>query len=142
MESSDQAEERSGAQLRELNSMVRGQESSLSTALALFMLTNAVLVFSFFQQEDHYLARSAISLVGIAVNGVLLLVAMQARENLETCGGKALTSESDLGIPQELRIWTEATGGMPNWKTAQLSAAALLAFWGVGVAFALMNLLM
>jgi len=61
-----QTSEKGDGQLRELNSMIRRQESYFGSTFALFMIANAVLVFSYYQQEDHFLARSAISLVALA----------------------------------------------------------------------------
>ncbi|MBN1676971.1 MAG: hypothetical protein JW880_00370 [Candidatus Thermoplasmatota archaeon] len=142
MQKSWQASELGDAQLHELNSMIRAQDSYLGAPFALFLVANAVLVFSFYQQEGHYLARSAISLVALALNGSLLLVLLDARNNLRLWTEKALALESDLGVAQQFRIWGETPKGIPKWKTGLLMAAALLVYWGVCLAFAAANLLL
>lgn len=142
MQGSWQTNERGDGQLRELNSMIRRQESYFGSTFALFMVANAVLVFSYYQQEDHFLARSAISLVALAVNGSLFLILMEARGYLDLWKKKALALESDLGITQEFRVWGEAPESMVKSKVGSLTAAALLVYWGVCLAYAAINFLM
>lgn len=142
VEGSWRASEHGDAQLRELNSMIRGQEEVFGPTFALFMVANAVLVFSFYQQEDHYLARTAISLVALAVNGALFLILMEARAYLSLWKGKALALESDLGVAQEFRVWGDAPRVMLKCAIGPMAAAALLVYWASCLVFAVLSLLL
>jgi hypothetical protein len=142
MQESWQASERGEGQLRELNSMIRRQESYFGSAFGLFMVANAVLVLACFQQEDHYLSRTAVALIALALNGYLFLLLMEAREYLSLWKKKALALESDLGVTQEFRIWGETPKSMLKHKMGPMTAAALLVYWGVCFAHSLMNLVM
>lgn len=142
MEGSWQASERGDAQLRELNSMIRRQEGVFGPTFAMFMVANAVLVFSFYQQEDHYLARSAISLVALAMDGALFLLVMEARAYLELWRGKALALESDLGVAQEFRVWGETPKSMLKFTIGPMAAAALLVYWAACLVFAALSFLL
>jgi len=137
-----QTSEKGDGQLRELNSMIRRQESYFGSTFALFMIANAVLVFSYYQQEDHFLARSAISLVALAVNGSLFLLLMEAREYLELWKKKALALESDIGVSQEFRVWGETPKNMLKSKVGPMTTAALLVYWGICLAYAAINLVL
>jgi hypothetical protein len=142
MEGSWQASERGDAQLRELNSMIRRQEGVFGPTFAMFMAANAVLVFSFYQQEDHYLARSAISLVALAMDGALFLLVIEARAYLELWMGKALALESDLGVAQEFRVWGETPKSMLKSTIGPMTAAALLVYWAACLVFAALSFLL
>ncbi len=140
MQGSWQANEHGEGQLRELNSMIRRQESYFGSTFGLFMVANAVLVFACFQQEDHYLSRTAIALVSLAVNGYLFLLLMEAREHLNLWKKNALALESDLGVGQEFRIWGENRKRTGKCTIGPLAAAALTAYWGVCFAHYLISL--
>jgi len=136
LQGSWQAGEQGGGQLHKLNSMVRTQEKASWTALGLVTVANAVLVFSYFQQEEHFLARSVISLVALAVNGALFAMLMEARGHQSMLKKKALALESDLGVPQEFRIWGEAPEGKLMTMIRPATAAALLIYWAVCLVYA------
>lgn len=142
MQGSWQASERGEGQLRELNSMIRGQENFFGTVFALFMVANAVLVFAYYQQEEHFLARTAISLVALAVNGSLFLMLMEARQYSDLWKKKALALESDLGITQEFRTWGEDPKSLLKAKAGPMTAATLLVYWGACLAYAAVNFVM
>jgi len=141
MEGSWQTDERGYGQLHELNSMIRRQEGHFGSTFALFMIANAVLVFSFYQQEDHFLARSAISAFALAVNGALFLMLMEAKGYLELWMSKALALESDLGITQEFRVWGEGPKSLSMPRMCSIAAAGLLVYWGVCLSFAAVSYL-
>jgi len=141
MQGSWQADEHGEVQLRELNSMIRRQESYFGSTFGLFMVANAVLVFACFQQEGHYLSRTAIALVSLAVNGYLLLLLMEAREHLNLWKKNALALESDLGVGQEFRIWGENRKRTGSCTMGPLTAAALTVYWGVCLAHSLISLM-
>lgn len=139
MQGSWQAGERGAGQLHELNSMIRRQEGYFGSSFALFLIANAVLVFAYYQQENHHLARTAISLVALVTNGALFVLLMEAKGHLELWKRKALALESDLGVPQDFRIWGDAPKGMVKTKVGPMAVAALLVYWAVCLAYSVMN---
>jgi len=142
MQGSWQANEHGERHLRELNSMIRRQESYFGSTFGLFMVANAVLVFACFQQEDHYLSRTAIALVSLAVNGYLFVLLMEAREYLDLWRKRALALESDLGVAQEFRIWGESPKRTVKCTMGPVAAAALIVYWGACFAHSLISLVM
>lgn len=104
------------------------------------MVANAVLVFAYYQQEEHFLARSAISLVALAVNGSLFVMLMEAKGYLGMLKKKALALESDLGVPQEFRIWGEIPEGKLISLVGPATAAALLVYWATCLVYAAISL--
>lgn len=127
-------------QLRELVGMVRNQETYLSTTSALYAVAVAVLVFSFYQQEEHFLARTGIALAGLLVGGTWYMIVARTSVCTSHWKAKILALESDLGVPQTFRISGETPNGMPKQRILQLATAAVVAYWAVCLAYAAVNL--
>jgi len=87
------------SQLRELNAMERSQDSNYWISSAILIVANAVLVAEFFRQEDHYLARLAISMVGLMIAAVMVLLVTRARQYKKRWLDKAKALEKELGVP-------------------------------------------
>ena len=121
--------------------MIRNQETYLSTTSGLYAVAAAVLVFSFFQQEDHFLARTAIALAGLLLGGTWYLIVARTSVCTAHWKMKVLALESDLGVPQTFRISDETPKGMPKQKILQMATAALLIYWAVCLVYAAANLI-
>ncbi len=120
--------------------MVRNQETYLSTTSGLYAVAAAVLVLSFFQQEDHYLARTAIALAGLLLAGTWYMIVTRTSVCTGHWKSKVLALESDLGVPQAFRVSGEAPKGMPKQRILQMATAAVVVYWAVCLVYAAANL--
>ncbi len=116
------------SQLRELNTLEHGQDSNYWTSSAIFVIANAILVAEFFRQEDHYLARLVISLVGLMISAVMVLLIARARKYKKRWLEKAKALEKELGIPSKYAAWEDT--GLPGFSA---SLALMLATYGFAV---------
>lgn len=119
------------SQLRELNSMERSQDSSYWISSAIMIVANAALVAEFFRQEDHYLARLAISIVGLMIAGVMVLFVARAMKYKRRWLEKAKELEKELGVPSKYAVWEDR--GLPGFAA---SLALMLAMYGFVVMWA------
>jgi hypothetical protein len=127
-------------QLRELNAMQRNQDRSYWTSSAIFVVANAVLAAVFFQQEEHYLARSGIGLLGLLTTGVWYLIATRAHQYEADWLKKAESLETALGIDAKYRVWGDRPKGISTWNSIMIAVVSFAAFWVVGTSFAIWNL--
>ena len=128
-------------QLKELNAMERNQDRSYWASSAIFVAASAILAVVFFQQEDHYLARSAIGALGLLTTAVWLLTALRSHQFETQWMKKAEALEEKLGVNPKYRIWGERPKGFSSWHSMLLAMGGFVAFWVIGAAFAVWNLL-
>lgn len=130
-------------QLRELNAMERSQDSNYWISSAILIVANAVLVAEFFRQEEHYLARLAMSIAGLIIAVVMVLLVSRARQYKKKWLDKAKALEKDLDVPTQYAVWEDK--GLPGFAA---SLALMLAMYGFVVmwisyaVFAAWNLLL
>jgi hypothetical protein len=129
-------------QLRELNAMERNQDRSYWASTAIFVTANAVVAAVFFQQEDHYLARTAIGIVGILITLTWLLIAIRSHQYESMWGKKAAELEKALGIDPRYAIWSDKPKGISSWNAILIAMSGFMAFWIVGTSIIAYNLLM
>lgn len=130
-------------QLRELNSMERSQDSSYWISSAILIVASSVLVAEFFRQEDHYLARLAISIVGLVIAVVTMLMVTRAVSYKKRWIYKAKALEKELGIPSSYSVWDER--GLPGFAASLALMLAMYGFvvmWAFYAAFAAWNLVL
>ena len=128
-------------QLKELNAMERNQDRSYWASSAIFVAATAILAVVFFQQEEHYLARSAIGALGLLTTAVWFLIALRSHQFETLWMKKAEALEEALGVDPKYRIWGERPRGFSSWRVMLLAMAGFVAFWVVGAAFAVWMLL-
>ena len=119
------------SQLRELNAMERSQDSNYWISSAILIVANAVLVAEFFRQEEHYLARLAISIVGLMIAAVMVLLVTRARQYKKRWLDKAKALEKELCVPSKYAVWEDK--GLPGFAA---SLALMLAMYGLVVMWA------
>jgi hypothetical protein len=131
------------SQLRELNAMERSQDSTYWISSAILIAANAVLVAEFFRQEDHYLARLAISIVGLMIAAVMVLLVARAMKYKRRWLDKAKALETELGVPSKYAVWEEK--GLPGFAASLALMLAMYGFvvmWASFAAFAAWNLVL
>jgi membrane-associated HD superfamily phosphohydrolase len=131
------------SQLRELNAMERSQDSTYWISSAILIAANAVLVAEFFRQEDHYLARLAISIVGLMIAAVMVLLVARAMKYKRRWLDKAKALETELGVPSKYAVWEEK--GLPGFAASLALMLAMYGFvvmWVSCAAFAAWNLVL
>jgi membrane-associated HD superfamily phosphohydrolase len=131
------------SQLRELNAMERSQDSTYWISSAILIAANAVLVAEFFRQEDHYLARLAISIVGLMIAAVMVLLVARAMKYKRRWLDKAKALETELGVPSKYAVWEEK--GLPGFAASLALMLAMYGFvvmWASCAAFAAWNLVL
>jgi hypothetical protein len=131
------------SQLRELNTMERGQDSNYWTSSAILIVANAFLVAEFFRQEDHYLARLAISIVGLMIAAVMVLLVTRARQYKKKWLDKAKALEKELGVPSKYAVWEdkELTGFSASFAL-MLATYGFVVMWAFFAAFAAWKLVL
>jgi len=131
------------SQLRELNAMERSQDSNYWISSAILILANAVLVAEFFRQEEHYLARLALSIVGLMISAVMVLLVARARQYKKRWLDKAKALEKELGVPTKYAVWEDK--GLPGFAASlalMLEMYGLVVMWGFFATFAAWNLVL
>ena len=123
-------------QLRELNAMERNQDRSYWASSAIFVAANAILAVVFFQQEDHYLARTAIGGLGLLATAVWLLIALRSHQFETLWMKRAEALEEKLGVDPKYRIWGDSPKGFSSWHAMLMAMGGFVAFWVVGAVFA------
>lgn len=129
-------------QLRELNAMERNQDRSYWASTAIFVTANAVVAAVFFQQEDHYLARTALGMLGLLVTLTWFLIALRSHQYELMWGVKAAKLEKALGVDQTYAVWSDKPSGVSSWYAILLAIAGFMGFWIVGTLIVLYNLIM
>jgi len=131
------------SQLRELNAMERSQDSNYWISSAILIVANAVLVAEFFRQEEHYLARLAISIVGLMIAAVMVLLVTRARQYKKRWLDKAKALEKELFVPSKYAVWEDK--GLPGFAASLALMLAMYGFvfmWVSYAAFAAWNLVL
>lgn len=131
------------SQLRELNAMERSQDSNYWISSAILIVANAVLVAEFFRQEEHYLARLAISIVGLMIAAVMVLLVTRARQYKKRWLDKAKALEKELCVPSKYAVWEDK--GLPGFAASlalMLAMYGLVVMWASYAAFAAWNLVL
>jgi hypothetical protein len=131
------------SQLRELNAMERSQDSNFWISSAILIVANAVLVIEFFSQEDHYLARLAISIAGLTIAVVMMLLVTRARQYKKRWLDKAKALENELGVPSKYAVWEDE--GFPGFGASlalMVAAYGFVVMWVFYAAFAAWNLVL
>lgn len=131
------------SQLRELNAMERSQDSNYWISSAILIVANAVLVAEFFRQEDHYLARLAMSIVGLMIAAVMVLLVTRAIQYKKRWLDKAKALENELGVPSKYAVWEDK--GLPGIAASLALMLAMYGFvvmWASYAAFAAWNLVL
>ncbi|MCU0853282.1 MAG: hypothetical protein MUC90_08545 [Thermoplasmata archaeon] len=128
-------------QLRELNAMERNQDRSYWASTAIFVTANAVAAAVFFQQESHYLARTAIGMVGLLITLTWFLIAIRSHQYESMWGRKAAELEKALGVDSRYAIWSDKPKGISSWYAILMAISGFMAFWIVGTAIVAFNLM-
>ena len=128
-------------QLRELNAMERNQDRSYWASTAIFVTANAVVAAVFFQQEGHYLARTALGMVGLLVTLTWLLIALRSHQYESMWGKKAAELEKALGIDPRYAVWSDKPTGISSWYAILMAMSGFIAFWIVGTVIVAYNLI-
>jgi hypothetical protein len=131
------------SQLRELNTMEHGQDSNYWISSSILMVANAVLVAEFFRQEDHYLARLAMSVVGLMIATIMVLLVARARQYKKRWLDKAKALEKELGVPSKYAVWEDTK--LPGFSASlelKLAMYGFVAMWASFAAFAAWNLVL
>jgi hypothetical protein len=128
-------------QLEELNAMERNRDRSCVASSAIFAVASAILAVVFFQQEEHYLARSAIGALGLLTTGFWLLVAMRSHQFETLWRKKAESLEEKLGVDPQYRVWGERPKWLSSWQAMLVALGGFIAFWVVGTVFAVWMLM-
>jgi len=129
-------------QLRELNAMERNQDRSYWASTAIFVTANAVVAAVFFQQEDHYLARTALGMLGALVTLTWFLIALRSHQYETMWRVKAAKLEKALGVDSSYAVWSDKPTGISSWYAILMAMAGFMAFWIVGTLIMLYNFIM
>jgi hypothetical protein len=123
-------------QLGELYSMERNQDLILWTSSSVFVVANAVLATGFFGQEDHYLARMLISLIGLMVTLAWFVILQRAHAYEVRWIEKAKGLQTKLNMPPEFCAWEDLPpAGFSATKALIVLVFGFSVFWIVGVVF-------
>lgn len=129
------------SQLRELNAMERTQDSAYWVSVSILVVANAFLVAEFFGQEEHFLARLALSILGLAIAAVMVLMVDRSLQYKKRWLDKAKALEMELGIPPVYAVWDQT--GLPGFGASHalmLAMYGLAIMWAAFVSFAAVNL--
>lgn len=129
-------------QLHELNAMERNQDHTKWLLAAILLVSNSVLVASFFQLADRYMARLCVAGLGFVVSLVWLLVSQRVHVYERLWIGRAKELERKIGISPEFRVWDDnRPPGIPGRWIILFGALIFIAFWVVGSAYSLYHLM-
>lgn len=116
-------------QLKELNAMERNQDRSYWASTAIFVTANAVAAAVFFQQEDHYLARTALGLLGLLITLTWFLIALRSHQYELLWASKAAKLEKALGVDPQYAVWSDKPSGISSWYAILMAMAGFFGFW-------------